>query len=205
MSLAELRANILTFLSAGHETTANALAWSAFLLSQSPYWHARVRAEADAELGGDRNGLLERLVVTRAVVEEALRLYPSIAALSRSAECADTIGDVDVRPGALIVIAPYILHRHRCLWVQPDLFDPARFLGPGKAKIPRFAYLPFGVGPRTCIGSSFALQEATLVLARLVQRFEMQLAPDAKVWPLQKITLRPGNGLPMRIEPRSTS
>jgi len=205
MSLAEVRANILTFLSAGHETTANALAWSAFLLSQSPYWYARVRAEADAELGGDRGGLLERLVVTRAVVEEALRLYPSIAALSRSAECADRLGETSIDPGTLLVIAPYILHRHRRLWAQPDLFDPTRFLGPAKAKIPRFAYLPFGAGPRTCIGSSFALQEATLVLAKLVQRFDIALAPGAMVWPLQKITLRPANGLPMRIEPRSTS
>ena len=205
MSLAEVRANILTFLSAGHETTANALAWSVYLLSQSPPWYARVRAEADAELHGDRDGLLERLAVTRAVVEEALRLYPSIAALSRSAEAADTIGEISLRKGALIVIAPYILHRHRCLWLQPDLFDPTRFLAPAKARIPRFAYLPFGAGPRTCIGSSFALQEATLVLARLVQRFDMRLAPDAKIWPLQKVSLRPANGLPMQILPRSTS
>ncbi|WP_084800884.1 cytochrome P450 [Bradyrhizobium sp. Tv2a-2] len=205
MSLAEVRANVLTFLSAGHETTANALAWAAFLLSQSPYWSARVRAEADAELDGDRNGLLERLVVTKAVVEEALRLYPSIAALSRVPERAEVIGEISLQPQSLIVIAPYILHRHRRLWEQPDLFDPTRFLGAAKAKIPRFAYLPFGAGPRTCIGSSFALQEATLVLARLVQRFDMQLVPGAKVWPLQKITLRPGYGLPMRITPRSNA
>jgi cytochrome P450 len=205
MSLAEVRANILTFLSAGHETTANALAWATFLLSQSPCWFARVRAEADAELDGDQSGLLERLVVTKAVVEEALRLYPSIAALSRAAECADVIGDIRLHPGSLIVIAPYILHRHRCLWEQPDLFDPMRFLSPAKGKIPRFAYLPFGAGPRTCIGSSFALQEATIVLARLVQWFDMQLAPDAKVWPLQKITLRPAYGLPMRITSRSNA
>jgi cytochrome P450 len=185
MSLAEVRANILTFLSAGHETTANALAWSAFLLSQSPYWHAKVRAEADAELAGGRNGLLERLAVTKAVIEEALRLYPSIAALSRSAERADTIGDISLRPGSLIVIAPYILHRHRSWWERP--------------------YLPVGAGPRTCIGSSFALQEARLVLARLVQQFDMQLVPGAKVWPLQKITLRPAHGLPMRIVPRSNA
>jgi cytochrome P450 len=205
MSLAEVRANILTFLSAGHETTANALAWAAFLLSQSPDWHARVRAEADAELDGDRNGLLERLVVTRAVVEEALRLYPSIAALSRAAEGADTIGEITLQPGTLIVIAPYVLHRHRCLWAQPDLFDPTRFLGGAKAKIPRFGYLPFGAGPRTCIGSSFALQEATLVLATLVRRFDMQLVRGTKVWPLQKITLRPAYGLPMRIVSRSSA
>jgi cytochrome P450 len=205
MSLAEVRSNILTFLSAGHETTANTLAWSTFLLSQSPHWFARVREEADIELAGDRAGLLERLVVTRAVVDEALRLYPPIAALSRTSEAADTVGDLQINPGALIVIAPYILHRHRKLWEQPDLFDPSRFLSPAKAKIPRFAYLPFGAGPRTCIGSSFALQEATLVLATLVHRFDIKLAPDARVWPLQKITLRPAHGLPMRIRPRAVA
>src|SRR5579871_798339 len=202
MSLAEVRSNILTFLSAGHETTANTLAWSAFLLSQSPYWYARVRAEADDELGGDRTGLLERLVVTKAVVEEALRLYPPIAALSRSAECADRLGETSIDPGTLLVIAPYILHRHLSLWDRSDVFDPSRFLGENKAKIARFAYLPFGAGPRTCIGSSFALQEAMIVLATLVQRFDMQLLPDAVVWPIQKITLRPAHGLPMRITPR---
>lgn len=199
MSLAEVRSNILTFLSAGHETTANALAWSTFLLSQSPQWFARVRQEADTELAGDRDGLLERLVVTRAVVDEALRLYPPIAALSRTAQQADTIGDLQVTPRSLIVISPYILNRHRKLWEQPDLFDPSRFLGSAKARIPRFAYLPFGAGPRTCIGSSFALQEATLVLATLVHRFDIKLVAGTHVWPVQKITLRPEQGLPMRI------
>jgi cytochrome P450 len=203
MSLLEVRSNILTFLSAGHETTANTLAWSVFLLSQSPDWRARVRHEADRELMGDPGSLYERLVVTRAVVDEALRLYPPIAALSRQAEAADTLGSHHVRPRSLIVIAPYVLHRHRRLWDYPDVFDPSRFLSPAKAKIARFAYLPFGAGPRTCIGSSFALQEATIVLATLVQRFDMQLLPEAKVWPTQKITLRPAQGLPMRIVPRT--
>ena len=202
MSLAEVRSNILTFLSAGHETTANTLAWSAFLLSQSAEWYGKVRNEADRELAGDRNGLTDRLNVTRAVVEEALRLYPPIAALSRISERGDTLAGVDVRPRSLIVIAPYVLHRHLSLWDRPDVFDPSRFLGEAKAKIARFAYLPFGAGPRTCIGSSFALQEATIVLATLVQRFDMQLLPDAVVWPIQKITLRPAHGLPMRIKPR---
>ncbi len=202
MSLAEVRSNILTFLSAGHETTANTLAWSAFLLSQSTEWYARAREEADRELAGDRNGLTERLNVTRAVVEEALRLYPPIAALSRFSEEGDTLAGVDVKPRSLIVIAPYVLHRHLSLWDRSDVFDPSRFLGENKAKIARFAYLPFGAGPRTCIGSSFALQEAMIVLATLVQRFDMQLLPDAVVWPIQKITLRPAHGLPMRITPR---
>jgi cytochrome P450 len=172
------------------------------LLSQSAEWYAKVRDEADRELAGDRNGLTERLSVTRAVVEEALRLYPPIAALSRISEEGDTLEGVDVRPRSLIVIAPYVLHRHLSHWDRPDVFDPSRFLGEAKAKIARFAYLPFGAGPRTCIGSSFALQEATIVLATLVQRFDMQLLPDALVWPVQKITLRPARGLPMRIRSR---
>lgn len=202
MSIAEVRSNILTFLSAGHETTANTLAWSVFLLSQSPFWHARVREEADRELSGDVRGLLERLVVTRAVIDEALRLYPPIAALSRTSEKADVLGEHRIPPRALIVIAPYVLHRHHRLWDRPDAFDPSRFLEPAKARIQRFAYLPFGAGPRTCIGSSFALQAATIVLATLIHRFDMQLLPAASVWPSQKVTLRPAHGLPMRITPR---
>jgi len=204
MSIAEVRSNILTFLSAGHETTANALAWSVFLLSQSPFWTSRVRQEADRELSGDISGLLERLVVTRAVIEEALRLYPPIAALSRMSKRADVLGGRHIKPRALVVIAPYVLHRHRRLWDRPDVFDPSRFLEPAKASIPRFAYLPFGAGPRTCIGSSFALQEATIVLATLIQRFDMELLPSANVWPSQNVTLRPAFGLPMRITPRQS-
>jgi len=202
MSLAEVRSNILTFLSAGHETTANTLAWSLFLLSQTSDWVLRVREEADRELAGPVEGLADRLVMTRAVVDEALRLYPPIAALSRSAEQGDSLGAEEIKPGALIVIAPYVLHRHRTLWEQPDRFDPRRFLPERRAAMTRYAYLPFGAGPRTCIGSSFALQEATLLLAVLVQRFDMRLAPEARVWPQQKITLRPAHGLPMLIRPR---
>ena len=205
MSLTEVRSNILTFLSAGHETTANTLAWSLYLLSQSPLWFARVRQEADRELPGEVSGLLERLVTTRAIVEEALRLYPPIAALSRTSVQADVLCGHRIKPRALIVIAPYVLHRHRRLWNHPDIFDPSRFLEPEKGTIPRFAYLPFGAGPRTCIGSSFALQEATIVLATLVHRFDMRLLPEAKVWPVQKITLRPAQGLPMRITPREAA
>ena len=202
MSLVEVRSNILTFLSAGHETTANTLSWSLFLLSQSPEWTSRVRGEADRELAGRRDGLVDRLVATRAVVEEALRLYPPIAALSRSAEQADRVGPHTIPRRALIVVSPYVLHRHRTLWDRPDEFDPGRFMPEAKGRIPRYAYLPFGTGPRTCIGASFALQEATLVLAVLVQQFDLKLAPGAKVWPQQKITLRPAAGLPMRIAPR---
>ncbi|MGV7217975.1 cytochrome P450 [Bradyrhizobium sp. UFLA05-112] len=203
MSLAEVRSNILTFLSAGHETTANTLAWSIFLLSQAPDWRARVQAEAGRELAGPVEGLADRLVVTRAVVEQALRLYPPIAALSRMAEGADTLGGLKIKPRSLIVIAPYVLHRHLLLWQRPDAFDPSRFLPEARGAIPRFAYLPFGSGPRICIGASFALQEATIVLAALMHRFDMELLPAAKVWPSQKITLRPANGLPMHVSTRN--
>jgi cytochrome P450 len=203
MSLREVRSNILTFLSAGHETTANALAWSIFLLSQSPTWRARVRDEARRELQGPIEGLTDRLVVTRAVVDEALRLYPPIAALSRMAEAADILAGVKVKAGSLIVIAPYVLHRHRRLWDRPDVFDPSRFSAARKGEIDRFAYLPFGMGPRTCIGAAFALQEATIVLAVLMSKFELEVSSDAHVWPIQRVTLRPSE-LPMRIASTST-
>ncbi|KWV52920.1 cytochrome P450 [Bradyrhizobium macuxiense] len=203
LGLREVRSNILTFLSAGHETTANALAWSIFLLSQVPEWRCRVEEEAARELADASDGLADRLVVTKAVVEEALRLYPPIAALSRAAIGADILGDTMISPRSLIVIAPYVLHRHRRLWSNPDAFDPARFLPGARSEIPRFAYLPFGIGPRTCIGASFALQEATIMLALLTHNFEMRLLPDAKVWPMQRVTLRPANGLPMLLRQRT--
>jgi len=199
MSLAEVRSNILTFLSAGHETTANSLAWSMFLLSQSPDWRAQVRDEAERELKGPTAGLADRLVVTRAVVEEALRLYPPIAALSRMPEAPDRLGPAEIGAASLIVIAPYVLHRHKRLWDRPDVFDPSRFLPSARNAVPRFSYLPFGAGPRTCIGSSFALQEATIVLAVLTRRFDLDLLPGTRVWPLQRITLRPANAMPMRL------
>jgi cytochrome P450 len=202
MSPGEVKSNILTFLSAGHETTANTLTWSFFLLSQSPVWRNRVCEEADRELRGPRDGLVDRLAVTRAVVEEALRLYPPISALSRMASEADRLGCCAVPAGSLVVIAPYILHRHQSIWDRPFAFDPTRFLERSRERIGRFSYLPFGTGPRTCIGAAFALQEATLVLATLMHRFEMRLSPDAEVWPLQRVTLRPARGLPMQVTPR---
>lgn len=199
MTLTEVRSNILTFLSAGHETTANTLTWSLFLLSQSGEWRQRVRDEAERELRGPADGLVDRLAVTKAVIEEALRLYPPIAALSRSAKGPDRLGEHNVKAGSLIVIAPYVLHRHRRLWHQPDVFDPTRFMGDARRQVGRFAYLPFGVGPRICIGSSFALQEATIALACLTQRFEFRLEDEFRVWPQMSVTVRPANGLRMRI------
>jgi cytochrome P450 len=200
----EVRSNILTFIAAGHETTANTLSWSMFLLSQSREWRERVRAEADRELTRPIPGIADRLVETRAVIEEAIRLYPPIAAISRVALGDDNLNGERVRPGSLIVISPYVLHRHHLLWDSPNAFYPQRFLGSARAEIDRFAYLPFGAGPRKCIGSTFALQEATLVLAMIAKRFSFQLKPGHAVWPRLQVTLRPANGLPMIIRQRSS-
>ena len=197
-----MRSNILTFIAAGHETTANTLSWALFLLSQSRAWRERVEAEVDRELTGSASGIADRLTETRAVVEETIRLYPPISAISRVALGDDALNDEAVRPGSLIVISPYVLHRHRLLWDRPDVFDPGRFLGSASARIDRFAYLPFGAGPRKCIGSTFALQEATLVLAMIVKHFNSELRPGHTVWPSLRVTLRPANGLPMIVTRR---
>jgi cytochrome P450 len=196
----ELRANILTFIAAGHETTANAITWSLFLLSQSREWRARVQAEADRELNGDVDA--DRLVETRAVIEEANRLYPPIGAISRQALAADELAGQPIKRGTMVVIAPYVLHRHRALWTNPHVFDPSRFLPGAREAIDRFAYLPFGVGPRICIGATFAMQEAAIVLATIMRNFNLELAPGHAVWPVQKVTLRPRGGLPMLVSPR---
>jgi cytochrome P450 len=202
ISEAEVRSNILTFIMAGHETTANLLSWSLFLLSRSPEWCRRIEMEAEREIGESASGLSDRLIETRAVIEESARLYPPIAAISRVALGPDRLGNEAVRRGSLIVIAPYVLHRHRLLWQQPDVFDPLRFLGEARGRTNRFSYLPFGVGPRTCIGSAFALQEATIVLAMIVNKFKFQMKDDHHVWPVLRVTLRPAGGLLMGIQCR---
>jgi len=203
LSEAEVRANVLTFISAGHETTANCLTWSLYLLSQAPEWCERVHAEAERELdNGDVSTLADRLPVTRAVVDEANRLYPPISAISRVSLGSDTLADHDIDRGTLVVIAPYVLHRHRSLWTRPDAFDPGRFLPGEREQIDRFAYLPFGAGPRRCIGAPFALQEASIALAMLARNFIWDLAPDHVVRPIQKMTLRPADGMPMVLQAR---
>jgi cytochrome P450 len=194
----EVRANVLTFIAAGHETTANCLTWSLYLLSQAPDWRERVRAEADCELkNGDLTTLADRMSVIRAVLDEANRLYPPISAISRVALGPDTLAGEEIGAGTMVVIAPYVLHRHRALWTCPDQFDPSRFLPGEREKVDRFAYIPFGMGPRLCIGSPFALQEASIALALMAVNFDWHLAPGHTVRPVQKMTLRPDGGMPM--------
>jgi len=200
----ELRANIITFIGAGHETTANALTWSLYLLSQSPEWRERLAAEADRELaGGGAETLADRLVETRAVIEEAMRLYPPAATLTREAVEPDMLAGRRIKKGMRVVVSPFVVHRHRLLWRDPDLFMPERFLGEAREKIDRFAYLPFGAGPRVCVGASFALQEACIVLAHLMQAFRFEHVETHEVRPMQRVTLRPKDGMPMRVFARA--
>jgi cytochrome P450 len=196
-----VRANIVTFIGAGHETTANALTWTLYLLSQSPSVRERVEAEIEAVIGtGDVTPeALERLVVTRACLDEAMRLYPPVPFMSRQSLAEDRIAGFRVPRGTLVTIAPYVLHRHRTLWDDPDTFDPRRFMPDRRGAIDRFAYLPFGAGPRVCIGAAFSIQEALIVLAHTLRAARMTLAPEARVAPVHRVTLRPADGLPMTI------
>jgi cytochrome P450 len=200
----EVRANIVTFIGAGHETTANALSWSLYLLSQDERARVRIEREVDEVLGQGpfEPHHLERLVFTRAVIDEAIRLYPPAPYMSRAAIKDDKIGDLHIPAGSMVTIAPYVLHRHRRLWDQPDAFRPERFLPEERGRIDRFAYLPFGAGPRVCIGASFSLQEAAIVLASVVRSVRLDLVEGHEVTPLHRITLRPRNGLPMRLTRR---
>ena len=198
----EVKANIMTFIAAGHETTANALTWSLFLLSLSPQWRERLAREADAVLDGPLDEMVERLVETRAVIEEAMRLYPTVASLSREALGPDDLCGRRIRKGTLVVIAPYVLHRHALLWNDPSRFDPSRFLPGARDKIDRYAYLPFGAGPRICIGAAFSIQEAVLVLAAIMRRFALLPVPGHKIEPVQRITLRPRAGMPLVLTAR---
>ncbi len=162
----QLRDQVATMILAGHETTAVTLFWSLVLLASAPDQQHRVAEEArGVEITPDNAmDMMPRLVRTRAVISEALRLYPPAFTIAREAIGADRAGAIDIPRGAVLLIAPWVLHRHRRLWRDPDAFDPSRFL-PDAPAIPRFAYMPFGAGPRVCVGAQFALAEATLVLA----------------------------------------
>ena len=144
----------------------------------------------------------DALIDTRAVLEEAMRLYPPVANMSREALGPDDLCGRRIRKGTLIFVAPYILHRHRLLWEDPDAFDPRRFLPGAREKIDRFAYLPFGAGPRVCIGAMFAQQEALIVLATILRHFRLTHDPRHVVKPVQRITLRPEGGMPMFLARR---
>jgi cytochrome P450 len=204
LSEPEINANIVTFIGAGHETTASALTWSLYLLSQHPDWRAEVEAEVDAVIadGFGAADAIDRLIKTRATFEEALRLYPPAATLSREAIGPDVISDRPIRAGDTVIISPWVVHRHKLLWSRPDDFVPQRFMPGQREAIDRFAYIPFGAGPRVCIGMGFAMREAVVILASILRHFRLDHAPGHDVTPRQRITLRPKGGMPMILRQR---
>jgi cytochrome P450 len=197
----EIRDQILTMLLAGHETTASSLAWTFYLLSEHPWAWKRLRAELDDVLGGrpPTHDDLPRLVWTRMVWEEALRLYPPVWLIPRRAIAADEIGGYFIPANSDVLISPFVIHRDTRYWHDPSVFDPERFSPNRPERRPDFTYLPFGSGPRACVGQPFAMTEALLVLAMVNQRYCLSRRPNCRVVPEPLLTLRLRNGLPMML------
>ncbi|WP_213772391.1 cytochrome P450 [Bradyrhizobium sp. dw_78] len=196
----QLGDQVATMILAGHETTANALFWSLYLLSLDPAAQDQLadevkRAAADGALD------IERLKFTRAVIDEAMRLYPPVFLIARAAAAPDTVAGLSIRKKDIILIAPWLLHRHEKLWRDPDAFIPSRFVPPSPQP-DRFAYLPFGVGARVCIGAHFALVEATLALAGLIGAFRVELLDKDPVVPVGVVTTQPDRSPMFAISPR---
>lgn len=196
-----LRDNLLGFIVAGHGTSAVALAWSIYLVSAHAPTAARLRAEvakvtAGAPIEAEH---VERLVFTRQVISEAMRLYPPAHSLTRVATRTVEIGGETIRAGSRVVLPVYALHRHRLWWRDPDLFDPDRF-APGEPPPDRYIYMPFGAGPRICLGAAFAMTELVVTLATLMREASFTLVPGHQVWPVAELALLPRGGLPMRVD-----
>jgi cytochrome P450 len=201
----QLRDEVMTIFLAGHETTALTVTWAWYLLAQHPAIRARLESELDDVLGGraPAYGDLERLSYTRMVVEETMRLYPPAWAFSRRALAADGIGGYQLPAGWLVFVVPWVMHRHPKYWDDPAGFDPERFSPEQSAARPKLVYLPFGAGPRQCIGNHFAMTEAQIILATLGQRYRLHLVPGQRIEPRPLITLRPAPGVRMQIEARA--
>jgi cytochrome P450 len=194
--------NLLTFAAAGHETTAKALSWTLYLLARAPIWQDRVRQEIDRVVGrGDiREDHLDRLPWTRQVLQESMRLYPPAPVIARRVMETTTIAGHTFAPGTMLVVPIFALHRHRQLWRDPDRFDPTRFAPENERAIARTQYMPFGFGPRTCIGMSFAMIEATVLLARFISRARFTCDPGLNPEPVSRVTLRAKGGIALSIE-----
>jgi len=204
---AEIADEVATFLLAGHETSANALSWSLALLSAYPAARDRLEDELDTVLGDRDPGPADadKLPWTRAVISEALRLYPPAWTVERDALADDEVAGVRVPAGSLVAVPPYLVHRHREFWPDPAGFDPRRFLPGGSAdpaRRHRYAFIPFGGGRRACIGASFAELETVLALATIARRFRLELTTPGMPRPAAYVTLRPAAGLPLRLRRR---
>ena len=204
MTAREVRDQVVTIFMAGHETTAQALAWTWYLLSLHPAAEAKLHDELNTVLAGrtPRYEDLGSLRYTRMVIEESMRLYPPAHTMAREPFATDHILGHQIPAGALVLIVPWLLHRKPSLWEHPDRFDPERFSSERVLARARFAYIPFGAGQRICIGAAFAMTEAMLILAMIAQRYRLRLKPGHPVEPQGLITLRPRYGLRMTLQRR---
>ncbi|MBW4332025.1 cytochrome P450 [Stakelama sp. CBK3Z-3] len=193
--------NAATFYLAGHETTANTLCWAAYLMAGAPQVQERAREEAKAALTGDPATLPQRLPYLKQVVDEALRLYPPAPRFDREAVADDMLAGEPVGAGDIVSIWPWLIHRHRHLWDDPDAFDPDRFAPGREADRHRFQYLPFGAGPRICVGARFAQTEALVILAHWIAARRFALVEGAPPDPVGLVTLRPRGGLKLTLSP----
>jgi cytochrome P450 len=205
LSRVQVRDQVVTFIVAGHETVASALTWAWHLLATNPAARQRLRAEVDALGPVGASADLARLPWTSAVLDETLRLYPPAWLVTRRSLAPDVLGGVEIPAEALVIVSPWLVHRHPAAWPDPERFDPSRFLdAEGHRRrdvVASPAYLPFGAGPRLCIGRDMALLEGVLVLASLAARVDLEgVGPPPRAVPL--VTIRPADGLPMRVRLR---
>jgi len=201
----QLRDEVMTMLLAGHETTSLALSWTYYLLSKHPESERCIADEVDRVIGNQRPTFahVDQLVHTRRVLEESLRLYPPAWGFSRLSLGDDEIAGYHVAKGSIVFLIPFVIHRRPQLWPDPARFDPDRFAPEREAARPRFAYIPFGGGPRGCIGNQFAMLEAQLIVVTIAQRYRIELVPDQNIRPEPLITLRPTPGIRARFRKRS--
>ena len=200
----QVRDEVMSILMAGYESTAAALGWTWYLLSQHPDTDSRLRTELDSVLGGRVPSLqdLPRLIFTRQVISESLRLYPPFPTFFRTSHGSDRLGPHNLPPGAALIISPYVTHRMTAHWPNPDAFDPTRFDPDHTAERASEAYYPFGLGQRLCIGANLSLLEQQVVVATVAQRFDRELVSGYVLEPNYDIALRPRNGVPMMLTPR---
>ncbi|HEU4705058.1 MAG TPA: cytochrome P450 [Sphingomicrobium sp.] len=196
--------NAATFYLAGHETTANAVSWTLYLLAEQPELQEEAAAEAAGALAaGADSALPDRLPLLRMIVEESMRLYPPAPRFDREAVAADRLGEHEVRAGDLVSVWPWLLHRHQRLWKDPDAFDHRRFAPEARKALHRFQYIPFGGGPRTCVGARFAMAEALTILAAWLGRCRFAPVPGREVRLSGAVTLRPAGGMPLAVSRRT--
>ena len=202
MNTVDVRNNLMTFITAGHETTALALTWTFYLLSLHPEIEERVRGEIAAVTRGGpvRPDYIDELAYTNQVIQESMRLYPPAALIVRATRRDVVLDNEQIRAGSTVYVPVYVVHRHEKLWREPDRFDPSRFEPEFAQALDQFSYLPFGAGPRTCIGQNFALVEAAAVTATLLRSFRLKLRPGYMPEPRLRVTLRPVGGMPMRLQ-----